>query len=67
MHTPGRRSIRILIRPDNMRLALTSVPLTDDECDAMDGGHAALDQLLGQLTYLPARSHCLQVRTRSTS
>ncbi|GAA1621814.1 hypothetical protein GCM10009733_018030 [Nonomuraea maheshkhaliensis] len=52
---PKDSSKALLLREaeDNLRRMLATIPLTDDERAAVDGGQLALDRLLEQLADVP--------------
>lgn len=56
-YTPKDSSKALLLEAkDNLQRMLATVPLTDDERDAVDDGQAALDQLLERLADVPTPS-----------
>jgi hypothetical protein len=46
----------LLEAKDNLQRMLAAIPLTDDDCVAVDEGQAALDKLLGRLAGIPTRA-----------
>jgi hypothetical protein len=53
-HTPkDSTKAQRLEAKDNLQRMLASIPLTDDEHDAVDDGQAALDKLLDRLADVP--------------
>ncbi|MFJ2378713.1 tyrosine-type recombinase/integrase [Streptomyces sp. NPDC087769] len=53
-YTPKQSSKgQLLEAKDNLQRMLASIPLTDDERDAVDDGQVALDRLLDRLTDVP--------------
>ncbi|MFF7756182.1 hypothetical protein ACFZCP_45030 [Streptomyces sp. NPDC007971] len=53
-YTPkGSTKGQLLEAKENLQKMLASIPLTDDERAAVDGGQTALDELLERLTDVP--------------
>ncbi|MGW3829405.1 hypothetical protein ACWEAF_46515 [Streptomyces sp. NPDC005071] len=56
-YTPKESSKgQLLEAKDNLQKMLATIPLTDEEQEAVDDGQAALDRLLGRLADVPTPS-----------